>query len=88
VRELLAVRRREVMPLLAGIAFDPDVTRCEGSLLRAGWRHPAGRLWLLANLSGDSAERPRDWIGGEPIWGGAPGEALPPWSVFWGIGTA
>jgi maltooligosyltrehalose trehalohydrolase len=88
VRALLAMRRRKVMPLLARIAFDRDSTRREGPLLRAAWMHPEGRLRLLANVSGGSAQRPRDWVAGAPIWGGAPGETLPPWSVFWSIGTA
>jgi malto-oligosyltrehalose trehalohydrolase len=87
VRKLLTVRRREVMPLLARIAFDPDATRREGPLLRAAWVHPEGRLMLLANLSGVGAPRPRDWSNGAAIWGGEPGATLPPWSVFWSIGT-
>jgi maltooligosyltrehalose trehalohydrolase len=87
VRELLAVRRRKVVPLLAKIAFDPDATRCDGPLLRAAWMHPECRLLLLANLSGGSAQRPADWVHGAPIWGGEPGEALPSWSVFWSVGT-
>jgi malto-oligosyltrehalose trehalohydrolase len=88
VRELLAVRHRRVMPLLAKIAFDPDATRHDGTALRAAWMHPEGRLLLLANVSGDSVRRPRDWSNGAAIWGGEPGETLPPWSVFWSIGTA
>ena len=88
VRELLTARRRKVTPLLAQIAFDPDATRCDGALVRAAWMHPEGRLLLLANLSSDSALRPRDWPSGAPIWGGEPAETLPPWSVFWSIGTA
>ena len=47
-----------------------------------------GRLMLLANMSGDGAPRPPDWIDGAPIWGGEPGRTLPPWSVFWRVGTA
>jgi len=88
VRELLNVRHRKVVPLLAEIAFDPPATRCYGNILRAGWRHPAGWLKLLANVSAEAARRPDDFADGAPIWGGAPGDALPPWSVFWSIGTA
>jgi len=88
VRELLAVRRRKVIPLLAKIAFDPDSTRCAGTLLGAAWMHPEGRLLLLANLSGEGVRRPPDRIGGASIWGGEPDATLPPWSVFWSIGTA
>ena len=85
VRELLTVRARKVTPLLAAIAFAPSMTRHDGSLLRAGWTHPDGRLRLLANLAGEPARRPDDWPPGVPIWGGAPGGTLPPWSVFWSI---
>ena len=88
VRELLAVRRRKVIPLLAKIAFDPDSTRCAGTLLGAAWMHPEGRLLLLANLSGEGVRCPPDRIGGASIWGGEPDATLPPWSVFWSIGTA
>ncbi len=88
VRELLAVRRDRIVPLLAVIAFDPPATRCDGPLLRAGWMHPEGRLRLLANLSAEPARRSVDRTEGAPIWGGEPGETLPPWSVFWSIGAA
>ncbi len=88
VRELLAVRRRKVTPLLAQIAFDPDATRADGAVVRAAWMHPDGRLVLLANLADQPARRPDHWPPGAPIWGGEAGEALPPWSVFWSIGTA
>jgi malto-oligosyltrehalose trehalohydrolase len=87
VRELLAARRRKVVPLLADIAFDPDATRADAALVRAAWTHPQGRLMLLANLSGEPARRPDDWQPGAPIWGGDAGDTLPPWSVFWSIGT-
>jgi malto-oligosyltrehalose trehalohydrolase len=88
VRELLSVRRRKVVPLLAKMAFDMDGTRADDNLLRAAWRHPDGRLELLANLSDEPARRPDDRPAGAPIWGGEPGETLPPWSVFWSIGAA
>jgi maltooligosyltrehalose trehalohydrolase len=88
VRDLLAVRHRKVTPLLAKIVFDPQSTRCDGNVLRAGCMHPEGRLLLLANLSGEPARRPDDWASGAPVWGGEPGATLPPWSVFWSIGTS
>jgi malto-oligosyltrehalose trehalohydrolase len=88
VRDLLTVRRDKIMPLLADIAFDPSSTRHDGTLLRAGWTHPRRRLRLLANVSDGTARRPPDWPNGDPIWGGAPDAALPPWSVFWSIGAA
>ena len=88
VRELLAVRSRTVVPLLAEIAFDPLATGCDGSVLRARWAHPNARLSLLVNVSGEDVRRPHAWPVGAPIWGGEPKESLPPWSVFWRIETA
>ena len=87
VRDLLTVRRDKIVPLLAGIGFDPSSTRHDGTLLRAGWTHRHGRLRLLANVSDGTARRPPDWRNGDPIWGGAPDAALPPCSVFWSIGA-
>jgi malto-oligosyltrehalose trehalohydrolase len=88
VRDLLAVRRRSIVPLLAAIAFDPQGTGHDGNVLRAAWTHPQGRLLLLANVSAEAAPRPPEWANGAEIHGGMPAEMLPPWSVFWSIGTA
>jgi maltooligosyltrehalose trehalohydrolase len=88
VRDLLSVRRDRIVPLLAELAFDPRSTRRDGTLLRAGFTHPRRRLLLLANLSDETAGRPADWLDGEPVWGGTPDATLPPWSVFWSIGSA
>ena len=88
VRELLTVRRRKVVPLLAQLAFDADATRVDERVVRAGWMHPEGRLELLANLSDAPVRAPDDRPAGAPLFGGELGETLPPWSVFWSIGTA
>jgi maltooligosyltrehalose trehalohydrolase len=85
VRDLLAVRRQKVVPLLAALRFDAHATRVRGKLLRAEWTHPQARLLLLANLSREAAHRPAGWKNGAPIWGGDPGATLAPWSVFWSI---
>jgi maltooligosyltrehalose trehalohydrolase len=55
-------------------------------VLTAHWTLGDGTiLRLLANLSDEEiASAPRDW--GTSIWGGTPGDRLPPWSVFWSIG--
>jgi maltooligosyltrehalose trehalohydrolase len=88
VRDLLAVRRARIMPLLGAIAFAPDAACRDGSVVTAAWTHPSRRrLRVLANLSDESGQRPRDWTSGEAIWGTAPPEALPPWSVYWSIGS-
>jgi malto-oligosyltrehalose trehalohydrolase len=85
VRDLLTTRRTMIVPRLPGIAFTG--AHWEGSVLTADWRAAdATRLTLLANLSGEEASRaPQEWPG-NAIWGGAPREILPPWSVHWGAG--
>src|SRR5262249_32341884 len=58
VRDLLAVRRARIVPLLAQIAFAPDAARAAENIVAAYWTHPSGRrLALLANLSDATAAR-------------------------------
>jgi maltooligosyltrehalose trehalohydrolase len=85
VRDLLAVRRREIVPRLAGAAFG-EAHAADSNLLTADWRLADGaRLDLVANLSSrEIAVRPRE-TRGRPIWGGTPGDVTGPWSVFWRI---
>jgi maltooligosyltrehalose trehalohydrolase len=40
-------------------------------------------LHLLANLSTAAIGKGPDDTTGHTIWGGEPGDLLPPWSVFW-----
>ncbi|MGY4314580.1 hypothetical protein ACVWW1_003907 [Bradyrhizobium sp. JR3.5] len=84
VRDLLAVRRREITPRLIGARFGGD--RVAGDLLTAHWRMGDGStLWLAANLSDrdiTGAAEPR----GTAIWGGALSSDLPGWAVRWHIG--
>jgi maltooligosyltrehalose trehalohydrolase len=83
VRDLLAIRRREIAPRLAGAAFG-DVHVAKDGLLIASWRMGDGTtLRLLANLSPAAIARVSNHAHGVPIWGGEPAELLPPWSVFW-----
>ena len=85
VRDLLMVRRREIVPQLAGAKFVG--ARCDESILTANWSLAGGQtLRVLANLSNDGAEPPRNFRPFRPIWGGDPPVRLPPWSVFWSIG--
>jgi maltooligosyltrehalose trehalohydrolase len=83
VQELLAVRRREIVPRLANAAFG-EAQAADNGLLTASWRLGDDiRLRLRANLSTSKiACNPRE-TGGIPIWGGEPGEVMVPWSVFW-----
>jgi maltooligosyltrehalose trehalohydrolase len=86
VQQLLAIRRQQIVPRLAGAASgEADAT--DSGLLTARWRMGDGAtLQLLANLTnGDITHDPGE-ITGTPIWGSALSETVPPWSVFWRIG--
>jgi maltooligosyltrehalose trehalohydrolase len=84
VRDLLAVRRREIVPRLAGAKFG-TTQASEAGLLLADWQLGDGaRLSLMANLSGQEiavARRER----GTRIWGRELTGSLPPWAVSWHI---
>jgi maltooligosyltrehalose trehalohydrolase len=82
VQQLLTIRRREIVPRLAGAAFG-EAHAADSGLLTANWRLDDGAtLRLLANLSGHDTE-PRAEAKGTPIWGGGASGTIPPWSVFW-----
>jgi maltooligosyltrehalose trehalohydrolase len=83
VRKLLAVRQREIIPRLAGAASGEAQAAVNG-LLTASWRMgDGGWLSLRANLSrNEITGKPRE-TNGISIWGGAPGDVMMPWSVFW-----
>jgi malto-oligosyltrehalose trehalohydrolase len=86
VRELLAIRRREVAPYLAGAKF--GAAQCDHKVLSANWSLGDGTaLILLANLSDADADMPAGFQSGRPIWGGEPAAKLKPWAVFWNIGA-
>ena len=85
VRELLATRRREIVPLLPGVRF--GTAQRHDDVVGAHWRLPEDKaLTLIANLSPAVAALPRGIPASRPIWGGQPSDPLPPWSVFWSIG--
>src|ERR1035437_10127418 len=84
--ELLSLRRREIVPRLAGAAFC-DARAADNGLLTARWRMGDGAtLRLLANLSPSEIAHKRRETTGTSIWGGETGELIPPWSAFWRIG--
>jgi malto-oligosyltrehalose trehalohydrolase len=86
VRELLRVRKDEIVPRLVGLKNADSSAEFAGDLLQARWRLADGsRLRLLANLSDRESMHPRG-DAGKPIWGGRPPASLPPWSVYWAIG--
>ena len=83
VQRLLAIRKREIAPRLAGTAFGEARANDEGGLT-ASWRMGDGAtLRLLANLSANEIARQTSDPTGIPIWGGAAEDMIPPWSVFW-----
>jgi maltooligosyltrehalose trehalohydrolase len=82
VRELLAIRRREIVPRLGGASFG-ESSASDHDLLRADWRLGDGALLTLtANLSDHAMADPSDRAAGRPIWGES-GGAMRPWSVRW-----
>jgi maltooligosyltrehalose trehalohydrolase len=86
VQTLLAIRRREVVPRLAGASFG-DADAADNGLLTAHWRMGDGAtLQLVANLSNSEIARKASAASGTPIWGGEARDLMPPWSVFWRIG--
>jgi malto-oligosyltrehalose trehalohydrolase len=86
VQGLFTIRRREIVPRLAGAAFG-DAHAADNGLLTAHWRVGDGAtLHLLANLS-DQVIAHHAVMAGTKIWGADLGASLPPWSVFWHIGA-
>ena len=82
VRELLAIRRRHIMPRLAGARFGEAHAAANG-LLTANWQlGDRTSLSLTANLSDRAVAAQMDDARGTPIWGEA-GGAIKPWSVRW-----
>jgi maltooligosyltrehalose trehalohydrolase len=88
VRDLLAARRAHIVPRLGGLARMQASASWTGPVLQVRWRLGDRTLGLLANLGTDPAARPRDWMQGVPIWGGAPAEQLMSWQVHWTLGDA
>jgi maltooligosyltrehalose trehalohydrolase len=87
VRDLLSIRRRDIIPRLAGAGFGGASAEDEG-LLSAHWRMGDGAsLHLLANLSDQVIAHKPGELSGTRIWGGDPGDSIAPWSVFWRIGA-
>jgi len=86
VRELLALRQREIAPYLAAASF--GVAQYRDRLLQAHWRLAGGRaLLLVANLSDRPALAPPQARTGRPIWGAEHAGKLAPWAVLWRIGA-
>lgn len=88
VGELLRIRQRHLMPLLAEAAFvgSSDGTVADGPLTVRYRLARLHELVLVANLSDRPLAHRTDNAPGTWIWGGPPPETLRPWSVFWRLG--
>jgi maltooligosyltrehalose trehalohydrolase len=87
VRKLLAVRRSEIVPRLAGASFG-HANASDDGMLTAVWRlNDAATLTLTANLSDKPIRATADESRGTPIWGDASGAVMKPWSVLWRLET-
>ncbi len=82
-RALLAVRHQHVVPLMPAMTTPGDVRFVDG-VLGASWAAGDNALLLIANLSDTEKPRPAapSWQDSMPIWGGAPPQALRPWSIY------
>jgi maltooligosyltrehalose trehalohydrolase len=86
VRELLAIRRLEIVPRLAGAGFR-DALAQDNGLLRAEWHMGDGKsLHLLANLSDRAIASGQNQSTATILWGDGSTGTLQPWSVHWCIG--
>src|SRR3954467_14260125 len=86
VRDLLKVRRQQIVPRLAGAAFG-EARASYNHLLTADWRMDDGAtLRLLANLSDQTIGHAPEEPTGTLIWGSELGDSVPPWTVLWRIG--
>jgi maltooligosyltrehalose trehalohydrolase len=84
VRDLLAIRHREVTSRLAGVRFGE--AHVENGSLTAHWTMGDGRrLSLTANLGDDEITNVRE-PEGTLIWGPALSGRMPAWAVRWHIG--
>ncbi len=90
-RRILAIRRAEIVPRLAGVPGNAGEYAMVGETgLRVGWRLGDGSLLgLLANLAGDdlgNVEAPA----GRTIWqeGEVGSGRMGPWSVLWSLAAA
>jgi maltooligosyltrehalose trehalohydrolase len=86
VQALLAMRRREIVPRLAGATFG-EAEAAGNGLLTAHWRMGDGAiLRLLANLSDRETANTSSESRGTLIWGSELSDSVAPWSVHWRIG--
>jgi maltooligosyltrehalose trehalohydrolase len=86
VKHLLDVRRREIVPRLAGARHGDAQARDDG-LLTAHWLMGDGTTFMLAaNLSAREIALLPEQTAGKAIWGCAD-DRLPAWSVCWRLAS-
>jgi maltooligosyltrehalose trehalohydrolase len=86
VRQLLAIRRREIIPRLVGARFG-GATAQDNGVLSGNWRLGDGAvLHLLANLSNRDIPGYKRPEFGTKIWGTDLSDVISPWAVHWHIG--
>jgi maltooligosyltrehalose trehalohydrolase len=88
-RQLLDLRRREIVPRLSGARAPSARYRSAGRGLSVEWGLPDGsRLMLIANLAATEAELLAQ-PSGRLIWGAMPRNRgrLPAWTALWSIET-
>lgn len=84
-RDLLAVRKKSIVPLLPAMKGKGEAT-FQAGLLQARWPAAGKTLMVIANLSDAVKPSPTNLTWDNPIWGGPPPRDLPPWSVYAAIG--
>jgi maltooligosyltrehalose trehalohydrolase len=88
VRELLSIRRQQIIPRLVGARFG-EASAEDNGLLTARWKLADGAaLQLLANLSDREIAGNKRLETGTKIWGGDLYGAIAPWAVYWHIGQS
>jgi maltooligosyltrehalose trehalohydrolase len=85
-KQLLELRRREIIPRLSGTGGFTARYRSAGRVLFVAWDLPdSSRLMLLANLA-PGPSRMIERLRGRRIWGIEPeDDLLPPWTTLWSI---
>jgi 1,4-alpha-glucan branching enzyme len=88
VQGLLAARKAFIIPRLPELRPGHGSVEFVNGVLSATWFFRTGEnLSILANLGEQAQPRPDAFKDGEPVWGGAPPQQLPPWSVYAAIGA-
>lgn len=84
-RAILRARRREVVPLLAGIRQGGD-WRVDDGVIRVAWKSETKDLMLMVNLAPHPAPLPAP-LKGRVIWqeGRITDDRCPPWFVAWSV---